>query len=1166
MSTSRHKSKSTPPRDFLFEQLRSQIRNAETMFLGIRLYRSSSDPTTLFKTAHKFATHPAYKKFLLHVPFPSSFKDLHKSGFPYLASFERELAWSAGLIYNHSVQISNFIRLRQEADECFLSGNFLNLKRILSQVEKEYGISIWLAGSWINYYQLSGGIRAKNKYLTQISSQDAPWLTAYIINWLSYKASNAANSSEFNRLLNRIVPLESGASHLIHSLNGNYTPVDYRTAGEIISYTDNMSIIDKYEILIIVLQMLSAEQIEINNPEAHFIREILGSLASRIDDGQISRLLVRLGRPGNIGRDLNLLSLIDEYGNDQFASVLQTISAKPTSALCVEEINLLCRCRSLLEAPEAEGELLDSDPYSIKITRDLRSIISFASDAIEARLRTERTALMFCNTSWGSSLSSILLHQVNDERVFAPSFTQTMQALRSAKDQPLLAFSMPTQEATVDYLSALGSAAPNSTALRTMASLAESPSPPLGKIVIAPDRIKRRLEAFKIARQGDYDLAAQILWDEVIPNAPHLISTEAFLLLVRITLSSHSVARSSDLAAQLFVSSRYFGLILPLKELVGEILSTHYQQFSISPTRGLLSVAIVFDIYSRFIGTDRDAERADAYKDVLKRAGVKYASELSASSANFRTDELIYFLQQVCAPDVLDQSLDLQNTREVENERLAILLNLTELITLNGGQPPEALKDELREIRTRQVVRDTTLRLDQSKVYVNVAGIRRTIDVTQQENWNRYQLLMQGEDDSAIRSLEAIVRAAYGEKVTVIEINPVKSEMYSLFSKMIGELCNEFTLNKEFGLNSNLSTNIRHGYVLKELRGPLVARNLITNKQTESGNYLQNVYWNERLPDWHIGRSGELQDILTDFSRHVDDKIEHLNRKLLRIRSDTNPEGLFVYDIGEHAMIQLERRWSKIPTYDEFVDTVFSYFWDATQRNLDRVRENLNTEILNDLNSITSDLQSRLNNAGFDSLIPSLETAITMARPEMRSAVERVSSWFTLPRNTEYQDFDLEIAFEAGLQSVRTYYKNKSISSTYSAPSQIVILGWCLPMFARLFFLLLDNAAEHTAKNRHDLDVRLDVESTADSLLLTLKNDLPADYDLDRLIAKVETINSDYGKEKARDLLGEEGGSGYAKIWKVLKTDLARVHDLRVAIDGRAFVVEIMINSHGVVQ
>ena len=78
-------------------------------------------------------------------------------------------------------------------------------------------------------------------------------------------------------------------------------------------------------------------------------------------------------------------------------------------------------------------------------------------------------------------------------------------------------------------------------------------------------------------------------------------------------------------------------------------------------------------------------------------------------------------------------------------------------------------------------------------------------------------------------------------------------------------------------------------------------------------------------------------------------------------------------------------------------------------------------------------LEADLREAHFDQTIPGLLSAIPLARQDLRTAIERVASWFTLSSNSEYQDFDLEIAYRAALSSVKTYYSNISIHSSYGA-------------------------------------------------------------------------------------------------------------------------------------
>lgn len=105
----------------------------------------------------------------------------------------------------------------------------------------------------------------------------------------------------------------------------------------------------------------------------------------------------------------------------------------------------------------------------------------------------------------------------------------------------------------------------------------------------------------------------------------------------------------------------------------------------------------------------------------------------------------------------------------------------------------------------------------------------------------------------------------------------------------------------------------------------------------------------------------------------------------------------------------------------------------------------------------------------------------------------------------------------------------------------------------------------HGAKNRDRLAIEVTSELSENMLWLKIRNDLEENHNSDELELIVSNINSEYGKERAMDLLGEEGGSGYPKIWKLLKTDLNRNHSLHVSYDKKHFDVEIILNTNGII-
>lgn len=1149
--------------DVQFEKIRATIRLQSNVDVGIRNYRAKTDPSLLFRTARKFATHPAYRRIVLSSPFPASFSDLPKRGFPYLVGYQRELAWAASLISEYSAKISAFIEAKDAVERSFLDGDFTATTLLLKDVEDRFGQSLWLVENRINLAQISDGVAAKNRLVRAISSEGGPSFIHYLVSWYSYRAGADVSRSVFDRFLDDETPLDFGLPYLVHVLNGHFPHIGYTEAGDMLSYTDNLPMIDRYEILLLTLQAL-ATSADPGEPR-DFTLMTLRTLSESITDQRLKRLVLAFGGTVEIIEPNGaLLGLLNSYTLCEYAAVVRTISEGGYRLDDVDKIHLGIRS-ALFD--DTDPEFLDNISairgIGGQISSDLRLTTNFSDSAVEARLRLQKIALTFCNSGWASSLALILARQLNDERAFPPTTEQIVHALRAASDHPLIAFAMPTKESTESYLLAMLRSNPSSPAILGVARLTGIEDSAPVKFELLGER-RGRFEALQQARSGHILEAIALLETIVVSQAPSTVLLEATMTLVKLNLAAGYISAAADIIGRLFVSSRYFGIIVPIRELTDKLLEFHNEPFDASPTRGRISVAIAFDIYSRYISSNRDAERADAYKDVLKRTAITHASELVLRANEFSTDELIYFLRYVCIPDVLDQSLALRSSRDVEDERVAILVAVSELILSSGKAPPEGLKDELRDIRTRQVVRDTTLRLDQSKIYVNVDAIRRAVDVQMRENWNRYQLMLNGNEESAFRDIARIVRSALGDQITLIQLNAPLSERQTLFRRMVAELRDNFTSNKEFGLNSNLSANIRHGYVLRELRGPLVGRNLITNKDSESGSYHDNSHWLERLSiDEDLQRS-ELSDILALFSARIDNHIDRLNRHLLRIRSESNPDGLFNYSLSEMALEAVSRKWGKLQTYEEFIDAAFASFWDTTERNLNRVRATLQGSVLAELIEVINLLEVDIRASTIGARLPSLDTSITMVKTEIRDAIERVSSWFTLSGNNEYQDFDLEISYQAGLQTVKTYYKNLSIKAQYSANRPLIMLGWCLPMFARLFFLILDNAAMHGGHERDSLIVNVRAEQNDGSLFLSVANDLGPNHDLSKLQARVAEINGEYGQERAIELIGEEGGSGYPKIWKVLKTDLNRTHALSAYLSDNFFVVDIMMNTEGI--
>lgn len=1139
-----------------FERIRGWMRSRKSLPRAIVDLRREYEPDTLLRFVPLLAAHPSYRALIGRHFFPSSLEDLVDNGFPYLQSFQKELAWLAGLLEANATRIETFVEFRDAIEKSLFTAKPDVTIGLLDQCDTQLGASLWSLDIRMSCIQLSEGSIAKNNlFAASTSGQNGSSILKYIASWLAFRSGSEISKAAVDRYLEENASDGSSLSNLIGLALGKWPVLSGQDAAALLGVVDTLPLVDRYLVLLHTLQALDVDS-GTNRDETLFASKVLKRLRIAISDERLERLAGFYGPTSGPKYEPRHIGLIDSYTLGAYDLVIENFEKLPTSEMTVEAVYISLRAAAL-NGTQLNRERFAASPLILQVLGDLEKIIHFTPEGIAARSRLEKLVQTFSMTSWASSIAHILARQRNDERAFPPTREQSCLALRVEVDQPILALANPRM--SENYLGGISTGRSQSPSHLVTCTIAGLSVPPLTDV---PGSRVERVSAFRSAKSGDFDAAIETL--ECNIQNPKLIDFERRTLLVRLSLMRGEIGKSTTLAADLFMESDYFGSILPLKSIIEPLLNENNLPFSKSSVRGQLATAIIFDVYSKYVSTVYDAELADSFNDILRKHNVSRASDLAPVAGVLDQRQLEYFLREICVPDILDQSLYLTSTLEVENERAAILIWLSEINTHQEAKIAAEIKEELSEIRTRQVLKETTLQLDQSKVYVNIEGIRRNIDITMRESWNRYRLAFtQGSDDDVLEKIKEIMRTATGDRLRVLDLRSPMTEGGALFYRMFDEIRDQFTSNKEFGLNSNLSTNIRHGYVLREIRSPLVDRNLITNRKSEGEDYLENSFWLDRIDPG--ARRAQLSEALLHFANAIDSQITDLTQRVLQIVSNSNPTGLFYYEFSASRVQYLEAAVRYIDNFDEFMEKIFDVLWDQTERNLVAVRKHLDDVVATSVNRSLTELEATLRQFGFEQDLQSIFPAIALARQDERTAIDKVSSWFTLSRNQEYQDYDISIAVQAGLQSVRSYYRKIDIDHQYAQNVPFSMKGWTLPVFSRLFFLILDNAAYHGGGARAAMHIETSVTHDLGSISLEIANDLPDDVDLEALEERIRVINSEYGQAKAADKLGTEGGSGYPKMWKLLNFDLRLQHAISVSIANGHFKLQIICVDEGVV-
>lgn len=1140
-----------------FARARAFITKQGSIVRGVGRYKARSSSDEIRRVMPEFLKSKIYHSLIWPDIRPKSYNSLGKGGVWGYGSLETELAWQLQSLLPYCHDINQFVTIRSEFNNAFLLGNYDACDNILDELDVKFGKSLWGTEASINLIQARDGFAEQKSFTNRVlSHKGLNPIWHYLITWFTFRAERNVSATELARHVHKAAPLNTAFSHLVHLSVGLCPAVSAETARATLSYLSHLPLVDRYSFSIMICQALLSS--DCSAPIKHRLGHEFEPLATRIRDHALTKLMLVCAnpiRPHDTPTLTHELEAHDAYSAGNYERAVSIA----WEGLCVKPSIDALQIGLRADAAGNLNSALPTFPAGSNmavITADLRRVISYSDDADEAVRRLDKASMTWPHAAWASSLRLILLRQRRDERVTIAGREQIFHALKAEDESPILAATLYPLRITQQYLDVFFPST-ESTSIATILSVIEDRAPPFSAAYNAS-----RIDTLRALRAGRFEEATTLLQMALATPRTRHAQLELGRQLVAARLQIGDLMGAAETAAGLILISRYAATLLPIQELVEALVQADLSGASrpLAP----LSVSIVFDFYSRNISSDRDSERADAFNDFLAANGLVYASDLDASKNDFPPEQIIYFLRYVCVPEVLDQSLNLASTREVEDERAKVIVKASDLLAQTGMITPSELLEEVQDIKLKQVVRDTTLQLDQSKVYVNVDGIRKAVDAQVREGWHRFRLFKLHESSvSSIDEISKKIQELMGERYKLVMTSAPSTEKYRMFYKMMKDIFDQFTGSREFGLDANLSTNIRHGFITRALRGPFVTRKLITNKATSSGEYQNNIYWLQRA---QLGEEGEalLNQSLANFSAEIDEEIESLTRRFLRIRGEAAQDGLFdfhLYDIEAQLLMQ---RWEEEVSHEIFIEKVFEYLWALTEASLDQVRNHLVHKTLSTMQNSLTQLASSVEEILPAASVSALGAAINLVRPDLQSAIEKVASWFTLSLTQDYQNYPAKIAFDTGLATVKSYYSQLNIVTEFDSLDNITMAGWTLPHVTRLFTILFENAAFHSGITQGDLLIKGGVISDAATLKLSLSNTLSPEKDMQQLETTVQKLNADFGRDAAQEFIRLEGGSGYPKMWKILRHDLRRDHALEVNITSASeFLVEIVMDAQG---
>lgn len=523
--------------------------------------------------------------------------------------------------------------------------------------------------------------------------------------------------------------------------------------------------------------------------------------------------------------------------------------------------------------------------------------------------------------------------------------------------------------------------------------------------------------------------------------------------------------------------------------------------------------------YVRNVSNEKEYVLNEAFEEYLIREGVERPSEIGASVARSKKFESL--LRDIAVMDTLDFLSVFESSDDVRAERIRILDVLLE----NGSISPDRHRSEVEELLTQAVVDRSATEFSARKIDVNDTAIRRKLS----DEVESLFLLYRSSDDigqNFIRVAEEneerdAAAAVVGDRSTTL------LKIFTLVSEA-------FLYDDKYGLDKNLSVEIRHGFFSNLMRSKLEAHSLLTETD-EAGQYKSNEHWKEA--NTLVSHDGleRIDTHLRWFSKEFNELLAR-EEAMMKVTTDASDNvRLFNYKLlrGEFAPIQDFA--SRTDQSGQLLEIILAWLWEKTESHLQAMRDHLDGQFRLEVDNLFAELVGRLNDARGQVAITDLLAAIRQVRNEVREDISTVVEWFkrseAVPGQMRTLDEIIAISIECYERVRRTQVRPRV--ETEETDVQVQMSGRQARALVLVMMNLYENCIRHSGfGTKTPITVR--AAAQPDFWRLSVSNPVEDTVRLHLQSGELERIHERISAPSYAKLVRVEGRSGLRKISSLL--------------------------------
>ena len=1077
-------------------------------------------------------------------------------------NFTESLDFALYIIEKCSFQIADYIKLENTYENYLFSCNYKEAKKTISKIEDKVGISLWSCGQKLILAEQEKGLEGNKRLLSQyleVASKNR--VLSALLEFFSYRAEEGTSLNNYNEKVDKFLKNFEEDEITFHyfSYKLQLQKIDFEDDMKYIFQIDcQFSAIDMYNSFIEVLQRAFANGIKVNE----LIWDRIKRVSFLIDDFRMNNLLVFKGENVHPFLKKNVLRCLELYTLRQYEATIEELSKYLEQNYNDFQMWIIYIKCHILSRKKFENKN--------EVIRELYSVYSLSEDCMKAKARLMFGLKKYSDTTWHYKLRSIISRKliysnINKEEII-------LSLLNEHTITPKLISLMPCENLKNTIFNGISTLIPET--LRTLAFNGN-----YGEEVQECFRDKL-YRADYLRNKGNYEEALKYLDSIECEQLGDILYIEEKILRLRYVIL-YEAGKYEE--AMCIIVNAYF----ENKNLIKRCdLKFLYLKLKKSHNKKIYS-QIEYPIFV-YLYDELDT----------KKHRIAFSNFLDAQSI-FNSDELIdkisteskslFFFEKICTLNVLKREVRLSKSAyEASKIRLSIL---QKLIEVNPDHQKEYL-NEKSAITTKTEINNRIRQVSQRKVYVDEEKIKLEKRDIFMENFQKYLLLksfstdIEGFDVTDKRNIDSITKV-----LNRIEESKKNSRLYSqrvlALKDLISDIMYEFLRNEHYGLDTYLSSRIRHGYCKSQLTKELREHHLmLAASDDESPTYDVSPYWDAKI---ELGQEADycrLKEMLSDFTHDIENKIQEIRKEWIRIKISDDEVGMFDFTTFVRYMQVVDS--DNIIDFDVMYSRITSELWGYTNRCLEFIRKRVLMELREFYYRELSDLEKKireLENSSIKNIIQELNGNITLCRAKISNIVTEFANIF-YKDDILYEDYNLEdlattcIGIE---KQIHAGFEDTNIEQYIYGEKKLS--GSSFSYFVEIIIMLLNNAVTHAGfQNLSEVQLHLQIcmnkedpsvieiidrlkndkrnWSEENLLVIIVTNNLAPDKDVDDIRLNVEsTFKLADDPQMLKQYSMTEGRSGLFKIIKTINYNMSVPYVEFYSVEENEFSLTLAVDA-----